>query len=368
MSSSVWARIGGYVLLFFLPLVSPADDAEKSDIEPSLLRDEWYSEGWDQLFYFADGTLLVAQITVLNIGFGSHHAGVFGLVVTPDRKFTIIKQSRSNREWEFSEDQLDLQIAKNQLVGRYPGYRAHILQSRGEIDIEFVAEAETWSLGNTLEIDDDYQYVSFMAPFVRADAKYRFVAEGQSEPADWRHLENGRGFAVRYINSTGLHDLIRSSTRVVSMSDSQIRPIFYTSRDERGGEQTFVGLFENGRLIHQSQGFTLVTENRREKAASDERDIPSKIIVNIIEDDFSLQGMIETNDFLVRIDPVDSLKPFVRTIVKLLNTPIQYRYLANYDLTYEGGGRKVEVQGQALMDHTVLRYQRRDQGTSKNTR
>lgn len=371
MSSSSRVRIGSYVLLFFLAFslgASYADDAAKIDTQPSLLRDEWYSEGWDQLFYFADGTLLVAQITVLNIGFGSHHAGVFGLLVTPDKKRTIIKQSRSNREWAFSEDQLDIQVAKNQLAGKHPGYRVQILQPRGEMDIRFETEAEPWSLGKTLEFGEDYQYVSFISPFLRADAQYRFFTEGESAPPVWQTLKDGRGFAVRYINSTGLHDLIRSSTRVVSISDAAIRPIIYTSRDQDGGEQAYLGLFKDGRLIRQAQGFTLNIETKRETADSDKRDIPRKMTVDINEDDFSLQGVIEINEFLVRIDPVDSLKPFVRIIVKLLNTPIQYRYLVSYDLHYKSEEDEVELQGDALMDHTVLRYQKRDQGSSKNAR
>lgn len=371
MSSSFSFRITSYVLVFFLTtslLTTHADDSTKIDTQPSFLRDEWYSEGWDQLFYFADGQLLVAQITVLNIGFGSHHAGVFGLLVTADGQRTILKQSRSNREWTFSEDQLDLKVAKNQLFGKQPTYRVHINQSRGEMDIRFETEAEPWSLGKTLELDGDYQYVSFIAPFLRADARYRFFTEGESEPPDWQTLKDGRGFAVRYVNSTGLHDLIRSSTRVVSISDATMRPIIYISQDEDGGEQAYLGLFEDGRLIQQAQGFTLEIENKRETADSDERDIPRKMTVNINDGDFSLQGTIEISEFLARVDPVDSLKPFVRALVKLLNTPIQYRYLATYDLRYKSGEQEVAMQGKALMDHTVLRYQKRDRGDTKHSR
>lgn len=369
MSSPFWNGTRGAVLSLLLALslsVSDADDATKFDTQPSLLRDEWYSEGWDNLFYFADGTLLVAQITVLNIGLGSHHAGVFGLLVTPDRQRTIIKQSRSNREWDFAEDQLDIQIAQNHLSGEHPKYRIQLVQARGEIDVDFTAQAERWSLGRTLELGDDYQYVSFFAPFLRADARYRLFAEGESDSAEWQKLEDGRGFAVRYINSTGLHNLISSSTRIVSIADSAIRPVFYISRDEQDGTQSFLGVFDEGRLIHQTRGFTLDVENKRETADSDARDIPSRLAVDIKEQGFSLQGVIDIDRFLVRIDPVDSLKPFVRTIVKLLNTPIQYRYLARYDLLYTSGERKMKIQGQALMDHTVLRYQKRDPGSSTN--
>ena len=370
MSLLFWARVGRcasvFFLVFSLTLTQAADSADL-DIQPSLLRDEWYSEGWDQLFYFSDGSLLVTQMTVLNIGFGSHHAGVFGLLVTPDRTPTLIKQSRSNMEWTFAEDHLDIQVAKNRFSGRHPEHEVRIRMSHGEIEVNFEAEAEPWSLGRTLELGEDYQYVSFTAPFAHADAKYRFLNDGETLP-DWQSLTDGRGFAVRYINSTGLHDLIKSSTRIVSISGNTIQPILYTSQDETGDHQAVLGIFKDGRLLHQSQGFTLGIESRRETAGNDKRDIPRKITVDINAEDFSLQGTIDINEFLARIDPVDLLKPFVRTIVKLLNTPIQYRYLASYDFIFRNGEEQVKVQGQALMDHTVLRYQKEDQRGSKNAR
>ena len=366
MFLSSWISGRGYALLAFLSLyilTSQADDpTNKIDFQPSLLRNEWYSEGWDQLFYFADGSLLVVQISVLNIGFGSHHAGVFGLLVAPDKEKTILKQSRSNREWDFSEDHLDLKIANNELAGRYPEYQVVVRQKSGEIEIDFKAKAETWSLGRTLEVGKNYQYLSFFAPFAQADARYRFFLDGQSEGVPWQVLKDGRGFAVRYVNSVGLHKLIKYSTRIAAFGDSEISPIVYLSRDDKGDMQTYLALFENGKVIHQAQDFALGIEPKLETADADKRAIPDKLSVDISGADYSLQGTIMTQRFLTRIDPVDSLKPFVRTIVKLLNTPIQYRYLASYDLNYKSNSRDLRLQGSALLDHTVLRHEKRDTG------
>lgn len=360
-----WIRSKGYALLIALSLyvaVANAYDSTKIDFQPSLLSGEWYSEGWDQLFYFANGSLLVVQITVLNIGFGSHHAGVFGLLVTPDNEKTIIKQSRSNREWEFSEDHLNLKIANNDLSGRHPQYQVRLSQKGGEIEVQFEAESEPWSLGRTLEIGKEYQYLSFFAPFAQADARYRFFADEQSEGGAWQVLKAGRGFATRYVNSAGLHKLIKYSTRVAAFGDSVISPIVYLSRDDKGSMQTHLALFEDGRLIHEAQGFALGVEQELETADSDQRAIPNKLTIDISEEGYSLQGTIEVERFLARVDPVDSLKPFVRAIVKLLNTPIQYRYLASYDLHYKNGARDARLQGKALLDHTVLRHERKDSG------
>ncbi len=360
-------------LLFFLATIAfccaaDENEAASTDFRPSLLEDEWYSEGWDQIFYFEDGTLLVSQITILNIGFGSHHAGVFTMLVAPGGSKTIIKQSRSNRDWEFSESSLDLEIAKHRLRGQPPVYRVLIRQKSDEVDVTFKSIAAAWPLGRTLEIEEAYQYVSFYAPLAEAEGRYKLGAGDESEGSEWYKLQGGRGFAVRYVNSIGLHDLIRSSTRIVDLEHSALSPVIYTSVDVDGGVQVHLALFQHGQLLHESVDFDLQTRGRIETADKDTRNIPDGFAVNIEEDEFTLTGTVEIEKFLARVDPVDSLKPFVRTIVKLLNTPIQYRYLARYDLDYTKGGQKTRLQGQALMDHMVLRYQRKRSNRKNNTR
>jgi len=363
---------GAFVFLVTATLALPTQAEEISDdaidFRPSLLRDEWYSEGWDQVFYFEDGSLLVAQITILNVGFGSHHAGVFAMLVTPDGKKTIIKQSRSNRKWEFSENLLDLQIAENRLSGKFPAFQVLIRQSKGEVEVDFTATAEPWRLGKTLKLGEAYQYVSFYAPALEAEGRYRIRADKETEYPEWQSVAGGRGFAVRYVNSIGLHNLIRSSTRIVDLENANISPILYTSVDKEGRQQGYLTLYENGRLIHEAGGFELLVKNRVETADDDKRNIPESYRIHVEEKGISLTGTIETEKFLARVDPVDSLKPFVRTIVKFLNTPIQYRYLANYDLDYQKDGQQVRLHGRALIDHMVLRHERRERKSTRNTR
>ena len=358
------------MMLALTVLAATADESGDavSDFRPSLLSDEWYTEGWDQIFYFPDGSLIVSQITILNIGFGGHHAGVFSMHVAPDGRKTIVKQSRSNREWEFSETELDLKIADHRLNGLPPAYQVLIRKKVDEVDIAFTSLTEAWSLGKTIEVDGEYQYVSFYVPLADAAGRYRLKGRGGKETPEWRDLEGGRGFAVRYVNSIGLHDLIRSATRIVDLERSSISPVIYTSVDKNGGVQNHLALFQNGRILHMSKGFELQTSGRTETADEDTRSIPDNYSINIEKENFSLKGTVEIKKYLARVDPVDSLKPFVRTIVKLLNTPIQYRYLAEYDLEYSSEGQTKRLQGQALLDHMVLRHERKQGSRSKNTR
>ena len=339
------------------------------DLRPSLLEDEWYSEGWDQIFYFEDGSLMVAQMTILNLGFGSHHAGVFTMLVPPGGAKTIIKQSRSNRDWEFADNTLDIQIANHRLHGSSADYRVLIRQSKGEAEVDFNATAEPWLLGKSLEVGEAYQYVSFYAPMLEARGRYRLRVKGEPDFPGWQSLEGGRGFAVRYVNSIGLHKLIRSSSRIVDIDVSEMSPILYISVDKNGGQQANLALYKEGRLLHEAREIELQWENRVEDSDNDKRDVPDNYSIDVSKEEFSLKGTIKIEEFLARVDPVDSLKPFVRTIVKFLNTPIQYRFLANYDLEYQSKGQQMRLQGRALIDHMVLRHETRgQQNNGKNRR
>jgi len=363
-------RVWLLVVLAFVAHGAVAEDISEAtvDFQPSLLSDEWYSEGWDQIFYFPDGSLVVSQITVLNIGFGGHHAGVFAMHVAPDGTKTIVKQSRSNRDWEFSETGLGLEIADHRLTGQPPEYRVLIRKNLDEVDLAFESLAEPWRLGKTLKRDGDFQYMSFYAPLADASGRFRLGNGVESDPEQWQELAGGRGFAVRYVNSVGLHDLISSATRIVDLERSGISPVMYTSVDNSGGVQNHLALFQDGRILHESEGFELQTSGLLETADDDSRNIPDNYSINIEQDNFTLRGTVEIQKFLARVDPVDSLKPFVRTIVKLLNTPIQYRYLAKYDMDYADGSRAIRLQGQALLDHMVLRHERKKGSRSKNMR
>lgn len=340
-----------------------ADDADDDirDAQPLFLRDEWYSEGWDQLFYFSDGTFLAVQISILNVGFGSHHAGVLGLLVPPEGETLLLRNSRSHREWEFSEDKFSIEVAGHRLYGSHPDYHIRLRKKEGEIDVDFRAQAAPWRQGKFLQTHRDYAYLSFFAPLADASARYRKSVTGEIADAPWVVLDTGRGFAARYVYSTGLNDLIRSTTRVVALEQAGPVPVMIVSRDTEGGLLTRLALFENERLLHQTEGFAVDVGNRVETAEGDEREIPASFTFNYEDPEFSLKGTMRVDKFIVRFDPVDHIKPLIRTLVRFLNTPIQYRYLGSYDLTYTSGQRTVRMQGKTLIDHTTMRHEKKEQ-------
>ena len=159
---------------------------KEQDFSPSYLENGLYTEGWDQIFYFPDGTLLIGQFTVTNVSFGDHNAGILGVLYRPDQVPVIIKKSRSKEKWTFASDHFDFSVLRNRLTGTAPNYKMAIRKVSGEIELEFTANAPIWRLGRTVQVGDDFQYVSFYAPLAVGRARYRLPKGEKGKFGDWR--------------------------------------------------------------------------------------------------------------------------------------------------------------------------------------
>ena len=82
--------------------------------------------------------------------------------------------------------------------------------------------------------------------------------------------------------------------------------------------------------------------------------IPEVLSIDVKNNGSRLIGKVKITRVLSRLDPVDLLKAYIRIFVRLLNTPLHYRYLANYDLSWTHKGATKRLVGKALIDHMVL--------------
>ncbi len=321
---------------------------QKQDFRPSYLENGLYTEGWDQIFYFPDGTLLIGQFTVTNVSFGDHNAGTLGVLYRPDQAPVIIKKSRSKEKWNFASDRFEFTVLRHRLTGTAPNYNMAIRKVSGEIVLEFTATAPIWRLGRTVQVGDEFQYVSFYAPLAVGRARYRLPEGEKRGLGQWLELGEGTGFAVRYVNSTATDELFRSTTRLVSVEPKGPRPVIYLVQKLDGTRTAHVALFDHGRLLHSTVVPLQMSGSMKNKR------FPEDIELDIGDDNFRLTGTIKTNSLVGRLDPVDLLKPYVRVFIRLFNTPVHHRYLANYKLSYANRGGKVQrLAGRAVLDHML---------------
>ncbi len=334
---------------------------EVKDHRPVLLGAESYTEGWDQYFYFEDGTFLAVQLFISNYGPTDHRALLIGSLLSPDgEKPLVIKNGRGRKDWSYDEGQLDLKIAHHRFSGTHPDYRLYLRNSRGEVDLTVEARGESWRLGHIPDPESaKFQYASYMMPMAHAQGRYRRGSESAGTAGPWQTLRNGRGFAIRYLNSSSLSKVARSWIRVAPIdSQDPSSPIFYLVERSGQKQSSFLAIMDGGQIRHSWQKFpvTLITpENDAEDNSADERRPPRAIQFQIAGTDGTVEGKITMTRLLQRFDFVRELKPIERFFVQFLNTPVHYRYLAQYDLTYQDndGGRRLT--GTALAEIMTLK-------------
>jgi len=335
-----------------------ASDDAVQDHHPVLVEENGlYTEGWDQLFYFPDGTLIIGQFTVTNLGIGDHNAGVLGVIYPPKGEPVVLKKSRRWEHWSFSKKELDITVAEHRLKGRRPDYKLQIHKASGELDLDFSATSVPWRIGRTVQSEQGYQYVSFYAPLARARVRYR-VAGPNDELGEWRELRDGHGFALRYLNTVSADELFSSATRIVPLGTKGPLPVFYLINPRQQVPMVHAMLFDKGKTVATLAAPNLVPRS----VARLTNNVPAVIPIDVSMDNVRLTGTIKVDRLLGQLDPVDLLKPYVRIFVRLFNTPINYRYLANYDLIYVRNGRSQRLTGRALVDHMVVKRDGRENG------
>lgn len=342
-----------------------AVDTGVEDHRPVLLGAESYTEGWDQYFYFEDGAFLAVQFLISNYGPTDHRALVIGSLSSPDSdKPLVIKNGRGRKDWSFDDRQLDLKVAHHRFSGTHPDYRLYLRNSRGEVELTVEARVEPWQLGPIPGPESaKFQYASFMMPMAHARGRFRRGSESAGTAGPWQALRGGRGFAIRYLNNNSLSKVARSWIRVASIdSQDPSSPVFYLVQRPGPTQSSFLAIMSGGRIRKQWTRFpvTLIAPevdaaDEAEDDARDERVPPDAIQLQITGTDGKVAGTITMARLLQRFDFVQELKPIERFFVQFLNTPLHYRYLAQYDLTYQGNDGDQRLTGTALAEVMMLK-------------
>jgi hypothetical protein len=196
-----------------------------------------------------------------------------------------------------------------------------------------------------------------------ARGRYRRGSESAGTAGPWQTLRNGKGFAIRYFNNSSLSKVARSWIRVASIdSQDPSSPVFYLVQRPGPTQSSFLAIVGEGQMRQQWTGFpvTLITPesdtpDEAEYYIEDNRLPPDAIEFQIAGSDGTVEGTITMTRLLQRFDFVRELKPIERFFVQFLNTPVHYRYLAQYDLTYHGKDGRQKLTGTALVEIMKLK-------------
>jgi hypothetical protein len=337
------------------------------DHRPVLLGAESYTEGWDQYFYFEDGSFLAVQFLISNYGPTDHRALVIGSLLPADGgKSLVIKNGRGRKDWSFDERQLDLKVAHHRFSGTHPNYRLYLRNSRGEIELDVKALVESWRLGRIPDPESTrFQYASYMVPMAQAQGRYRrgVDGDGDGDVGEWQMLRDGRGYAIRYLNNSSLSKVARKWIRVASIGNpDSASPIFYLVQRAGQEQSSFLAITGGEGIRQQWKTFpvTLIApehDGPNEAEDNDEHDrlLPDALQFQTAGTNGSIEGKITMTRLLQRFDFVRELKPIERFFVQFLNTPVHYRYLAQYDMTIQGNDGVQRLTGTALAEVMTLK-------------
>ena len=311
---------------------------------PRLLADETYSEGWEQLVRFADGSLLAAHFMITNLGPGSHRGIVIATLTLPDGRSLLIKNGRPRKAWQPLSGPTGLGIARHRLERRADGYRLRLKNSVAEVELRFRPTLPPWDLGRlwTDRGVGRYQDVYYYAPRLVAEGRYRpGPASGGSDDGPWRPLAGGRGYALRYVNSTGAHRLLRHRLRLTSLDDGPEAVTGELVVTLGGGLRGRLARWRDGRRVWDRplERLQRVPRNGDRPLAEAELAGPG------------LRLRLEAPRLLQRFDVLARMGLLERLLIGAYSRPVERRYLARARLQGPGGGA---WQGRVLLEEVAV--------------
>lgn len=333
-----------------LSSATPSPASADALFEPRLLADDTYSEGWEQLFRFADGTLLSAHFMITNLGPGSHRGIVIATLTLPDGTRYLVKNGRPRRAWQPLSGPGRLGIAGHRLLRRGGGYHLVLRNSVAEVELDYRPTVPAWDLGRTWVDKEAGRYLDrvYYAPALEARGRFRpGPARGGGAGSPWRPLAQGRGWALRYVNSTGAHRLLRRRLRLTSLG-GHLRVMageFWVTAD--GTRRGRLARWRGGRLL----------ADRPVRAFQRRPGQPDRPLAALVLAGGGLDGHLGGVRLLEEFDVLAHMDLLERLLIGAYSRPVERRYLARLRLDPRG---EPSWSGQVLVEEVEIHPQEGD--------
>ena len=140
---------------------------------------------------------------------------------------------------------------------------------------------------------------------------------------------------------------------VAIRSEQALRPLLYLMRRPNDGQANFAALIEDQRVREQWQGLVVEPIGAPDGEQQD-AGIPKTIEIAAEGENGSISGRISMQRLLQRFDLVPELKPVERFFVQFINTPVQYRYLVEYEIEHRSASGTQRLSGIGLAEVMAL--------------
>ena len=320
---------------------------------PAYLNGSTYSEGWDFMFDFDDGTIISAQIAVSNFGSGKHRMLVLIKLTDPVGREITLKNGRGRSDWIKHEGEFDYQIAQHHFWKDNDTFHFQFSHPSGDIDLVAKSIAAPMDLGIVWSgTKRGYQYVNVFAPKMAVSGQYRIKDENTGVAEEYQALGKGVGHGLRHVTSSAMGEAASAWLRAFatgSSSDHDISPVVDIRQLKNGKTRANIRLLDHEASVVDDLSFEIEASLLEDKRAECCMNIPITAVGA-----GELNGTISLTTQVQKFDVVDELKPFERFFVRMFKTPVNTRYRISYDFTYISNGISTKVTGKGLADLMTL--------------
>ncbi len=330
--------------------VTPVSAQSPVTTKPALLDDGDYTEYWEQYFYLSDGSLITSQFLAANFPWpvGKEHGVMLGTLVTPKGELYVIKNGRDLGEWGFSEDAMDIFIHTHRLKQQNGGYSVHLENTMGIADIELTSPFGTFD-HQKFSSEDGYVEASFYAPYMTGHGNWQLGPEAGFNPAGPVHnADHATGFGIHVVMTDKVDKLINSWTRVVGVSEQEVKPFLSAIVHEGDSEDVIFKLLGDGVIIDEFSDVDIEYDRMtKEKDAS----YPKRIKISAKGNNGEISGTIDYASKFSHFNLNDHLNFFEKSFAQSNPVVTNFRYLADYDLVYKTAEGETRLTGKALSEY-----------------
>jgi hypothetical protein len=309
-----------------------------------------YTEFWTHVFVFKSGHVLFARFMVTNLGIGSNKGAVIAHLIGPDGTLHEFIDGRRDSSWSYARDRLHYQLAGHSLWGDGREFRLELRNEAGaRVQLSIQNVIDSYRPGRILFGEEKQDYLDFTVTSPRAIARGTFTAQGATTELDGlgyaEHLHMNYAQhrqAVSLLSFVGFtEDLTVNFTHFVTAKAFGFRRIPFLAV----GKGKKIVLTANQASLSQANFWT----DRRAKA---KYRVPRLLKFSFKDPHSSdrVRVRVIARRELHRFDVLGRLDSFERFVVERISQPVQYRYLAEFEMTGEAGGEKLSGKGQGVLE------------------
>ena len=323
-----------------------------SNMIPALLDTKNYSEFWQQVFLFEDGTFITSEFLVANFGFSTHHGILLSTLVRPNGDRYIIKNGRTRSGWNFKADPFSINIYQHSLIKDQGGYDLTLDNTMAQVNLNLTSQAEPWSaerlMGKKKKI---WQDVDFFAPALLAEGYWTPGPETElKEDYETRfELKGGVGFAMHGVQSENLHELMSSWLKLFGFGKTgKAKPFLSSVMNINDGQENSFMMSWDGL---ENEAFKNITIKTIKTQTIDETEVPKIIEIEANAGDKTLKGTIQLNKILETFVLNNHLNALEKVSASSQPKLKRFRFQADYSFLIEKMGEKSNIEGQALGEY-----------------